>query len=219
MPATRYTVGTTFAEAILKTAFSFVLISAIILFNARSLIAQNAPAAMPGKPTIFVCGDSTSKYNGSETMDKLQELRGKPMAGWGTPIATFFDPAKVTINNVGHAGTSSRTYYNGDWPRVLPQIKQGDYVLLVFGINDGGLGTPNGIGDEVIERPVARRGGGNSTRGAGPNGTTPHLRLVHVQDGDRRAGKRREGRFPHRHDAQHVDQPQGEISRRPADRR
>ena len=71
------------------------------------------------------------------------------MVGWGTPIAAFFDPAKVTINNVGHAGRSSLTYYNGDWPNVLPKINAGDYVLLVFGINDGT--TPGGLGDETTE--------------------------------------------------------------------
>jgi lysophospholipase L1-like esterase len=80
-------------------------------------------------PKIFVCGDSTAKNNANGAL------------GWGTPIADYFDPAKATIKNVGHAGTSSLTYYNGDWPRVLPQIGSGDYVLLVFGINDGT--TPN----------------------------------------------------------------------------
>src|SRR5882672_1783106 len=83
-----------------------------------------------GKPSIFVCGDSTAKNSGNGK-------NGEPVAGWGTPIAGFFDAAKVVIKNVGHAGTSSRTYYDGDWPAVLPQIKTGDYVLLVFGINDG----------------------------------------------------------------------------------
>jgi lysophospholipase L1-like esterase len=72
------------------------------------------------------------------------------MVGWGTPIAEFFDPAKAVVKNVGHAGKSSLTYYNGDWPNVLPQIKAGDFVLLVFGINDGG--TPPGIGDETVAR-------------------------------------------------------------------
>jgi len=88
-------------------------------------------------PAIFVCGDSTAKNNAGGAQ------------GWGTAIAAYFDPAKAVINNVAHAGTSSRTYYDGDWPRVLPQIKTGDYVLIVFGINDGGLRTPPGLGDEV----------------------------------------------------------------------
>ncbi len=96
--------------------------------------------SQPTKPTIFVCGDSTAKNNG-------KGKNGSPVAGWGTPIAAFFDPDKAVVSNVAHAGRSSLTYYNGDWPNVLPKIKAGDYLLLVFGINDGT--TPNGIGDET----------------------------------------------------------------------
>jgi lysophospholipase L1-like esterase len=95
------------------------------------------------KPAIFVCGDSTSKNSGNGK-------NGSPVAGWGTPIANFFDSEKVAVKNVGHAGKSSFTYYTGDWPKVLPQIQAGDYVLLVFGINDGG--TPPGLGDETVDR-------------------------------------------------------------------
>ncbi|HVT89248.1 MAG TPA: GDSL-type esterase/lipase family protein [Tepidisphaeraceae bacterium] len=109
--------------------------------------------ASGGKPNIFICGDSTSKFSGSETPTSMQSCDGKQRAGWGTPIAEFFDPARVTVRNVGQPGRSSMTYYNGDWPKVLPQINSGDFLLLVFGINDGGRGTPPGIGDEV--RPGA----------------------------------------------------------------
>src|SRR5207248_1241838 len=108
-------------------ACTALFLAPLVILAAASTIA--APAA-PGKPTIFVCGDSTSKFAGNETI-------ASEMQGWGTPIAQFFDSEKVKINNVGHAGTSSLSYYNGDWPRVLPQIKAGDYVLIVFGINDG----------------------------------------------------------------------------------
>jgi lysophospholipase L1-like esterase len=95
------------------------------------------------KPAIFVCGDSTAKNSG-------KGKNGVPLVGWGTPVAEFFNPEKVVIKNVGHAGRSSRTYYDGDWPHVLPQIKAGDFVLLVFGINDGS--TPPGLGDEAVMR-------------------------------------------------------------------
>src|SRR5205823_4534709 len=136
------------------------LLACTALFFAPLVIFATAsttpPGAAPAKPTIFVCGDSTSKFAGNETITS-------EMQGWGTPTAKFFDSEKVKINNVGHAGTSSLSYYNGDWPRVLPQIKAGDYVLIVFGINDGS--TLNGIGEET--RPVARGG----TRGSAA--TTP----------------------------------------------
>ena len=94
-------------------------------------------------PTIFVCGDSTSKNSG-------KGKNGDPVAGWGTPIADLFDSEKVFVKNAGHGGRSSRTYYEGDWPSILPQIEEGDFVLLVFGINDGS--TPPGLGDETVLR-------------------------------------------------------------------
>jgi lysophospholipase L1-like esterase len=100
-------------------------------------------------------GDSTARNSG-------KGRSGEPVAGWGTPLADYFDPAKATIANVAHAGQSSRTYYNlpGDFPSALPRIKAGDYVLLVFGINDGGpprtvkdRGSIPGLGDETVELP------------------------------------------------------------------
>lgn len=96
-----------------------------------------------GKPVIFVCGDSTAKNSG-------KGKSGESLAGWGTPIAEFFDSEKVVIKNVARAGQSSRTYYDRDWPNVLPKIKPGDFVLLVFGINDGS--TPPGLGEETVLR-------------------------------------------------------------------
>ncbi len=118
-------------------AFTFFirLVAAWMLLAVPILLAAE-PLAAPSIPTIFVCGDSTAKSPGD-------------IMGWGTPIADYFDAAKVMINNVAHAGTASRTYFETDWPKVLPQIKAGDFLLLVFGINDGGLRTPPGLGDEV----------------------------------------------------------------------
>ncbi len=104
--------------------------------------AQTEPS---GKPSIFVCGDSTSKFSGSETS-------ASEMQGWGTPLAEYFDGSKVTVRNVGHAGQSSLTYYVGDWPKVISEVRAGDYVLIVFGINDGT--TPAGMGEETKQVTV-----------------------------------------------------------------
>jgi lysophospholipase L1-like esterase len=122
----------------MKTKLPLLIILGL-LGGAGFVRAQEAAS----KPAIFVCGDSTAKNSGAGK-------NGQPMVGWGTPIADFFDPEKAVVKNVGHAGKSSLTYYTGDWPKVLPQINKGDYVLLVFGINDGG--TPPGIGDETVTR-------------------------------------------------------------------
>lgn len=119
---------------------SISLVAALSLFG----LAQYLPAqdTLP-KPAIFVCGDSTAKNHGPGR-------NGEQMVGWGTPLSNYFNLDRVTINNVGHAGKSSFTYYTGDWPGVLPQIHSNDFVLLVFGINDGG--TPPGLGDETVTR-------------------------------------------------------------------
>lgn len=105
-------------------------------FLPRAFCLALAASTAVGQPTIFVCGDSTSKSSA-------------PIQGWGTPVAAYFDPAKATVSNEGHGGKSSRTYFDGDWPRVLPKIAPGDFVLLVFGINDGT--TLGGTGDETRE--------------------------------------------------------------------
>jgi lysophospholipase L1-like esterase len=119
----------------------------VLLFTFAAL----AGAAAAEKPTIFVLGDSTAR-------NTAKGRNGEPCAGWGTPLADYFDPAKVEVANVAHAGTSSRTYFTnpGDWPRVEPRIKAGDFVLLGFGINDGtppprGRGSLPGLGDETLE--------------------------------------------------------------------
>ena len=127
-----------------------------LLFAGACLLGYGRLAAADtttGPPTIFVMGDSTARNPGNGK-------NGQPWAGWGTPLADYFDPARAVVANVAHAGTSSRTYYNNpaDWPRALPLIRAGDFVLLVFGINDGGpptsvsaRGSIPGIGEETVE--------------------------------------------------------------------
>src|ERR1039457_4312233 len=132
----------------MKTKLQLLIILSL-LAGAGFVRAQDAT----DKPSIFVCGDSTARNTG---MGK----NGEPMVGWGMPITNFFDPEKVVVRNVAHAGQSSRTYYDNpnDWLSVLPRIKAGDFVLLVFGINDGGpprtvrdRGSIPGLGDETVD--------------------------------------------------------------------
>jgi len=132
-----------FKKSILTQISSWIF----VLFVSSCFVSPGiraSPAEPPktqAKPSIFVCGDSTAKNSG-------KGKNGDPVAGWGTPIVDFFDPAKVAVKNVGHAGTSSMSYYQGDWPNVIKQVQPGDFVLIVFGINDGGKSL-DGIGDET----------------------------------------------------------------------
>jgi lysophospholipase L1-like esterase len=85
------------------------------------------PATAPSLPTLWVIGDST--------VSNPQ----KGMAGWGTPVGKYFDSSKIRVVNKARGGRSSRTYIaEGLWDQVVPQIKQGDFVIVQFGHNDGG---------------------------------------------------------------------------------
>ena len=44
----------------------------LFAFSAPAQAQNAAPTSAPSKPTILVCGDSTSKFSGGETMDLVQ---------------------------------------------------------------------------------------------------------------------------------------------------
>lgn len=82
----------------------------------------------PGKPMVFICGDSTVK-----NADKDDD----GMWGWGSQAGLILDTAKITFENVAMAGRSTRSYLReGRWERVYNALQPGDFVLLQFGHND-----------------------------------------------------------------------------------
>jgi rhamnogalacturonan acetylesterase len=103
----------------------------------------------PNLPTLFVVGDSTAS-NG-------------PRAGWGDPLADYFDLTKINVANRALGGRSSRSFITeGHWADALKEMKAGDYVLVQMGQNDGGgnlaaldtgraRGSLAGIGEETRE--------------------------------------------------------------------
>lgn len=111
---------------------------------------------MQQKPTIYVIGDSTTNNN-------------LPMMGWGTALPDFFDTTKISIANHAMAGRSTRTFVKeGRWDKVTSLLKPGDYVMMVFGHNEGakpGITPPNadangratgrgvlkGIGEDTVQ--------------------------------------------------------------------
>lgn len=78
-------------------------------------------------PVIYTIGDSTVQSYTSGYY---------PRAGWGQVLGQFFDATKVTVSNKAAGGTSSKSFYEGQWPAVRSLIKAGDYVTIGFGIND-----------------------------------------------------------------------------------
>ena len=91
---------------------------------------HGSAAREPGKPVIFVVGDSTGKIDDSATSG---------MVGWGQVFADYVNPRKATVDNHAKAGRSARTFLNeGRWNAVYDALQPGDIVLIQFGHNDGG---------------------------------------------------------------------------------
>jgi lysophospholipase L1-like esterase len=76
---------------------------------------------------IFTIGDSTVQdYNAGYY----------PRKGWGQVLPFFFNTANVQVVNKAVGGTSSKSYYDNQWPAVRDALKAGDFVFIQFGIND-----------------------------------------------------------------------------------
>jgi rhamnogalacturonan acetylesterase len=91
--------------------------------------------ANPALPSLILVGDSTVRNGHGIGSDGLW--------GWGAPIADLFDPAKINVVNRAIGGLSSHSYISsGHWANTLALIKPGDFVLIQFGHNDGGINLP-----------------------------------------------------------------------------
>lgn len=94
---------------------------AFVIWLAAALLA------CAGSPTLYVIGDSTVRNSTGGQM------------GWGDPLVSRFDPAKIEVVNRAIGGRSSRTFLTeGRWDAVMAHLKAGDFVLIQFGHNDGG---------------------------------------------------------------------------------
>jgi len=118
------------------------------------------PSQEPADPklaSIWLIGDSTVRNGRGDG--------GLGQWGWGEPLHSRFDQAKINVVNRALGGLSSRTYMNsGLWDKVLLRLKPGDVLLMQFGHNDNGplddkaraRGTLPGIGDETkeVDNPI-----------------------------------------------------------------
>jgi uncharacterized repeat protein (TIGR02543 family) len=83
--------------------------------------------------TIYTVGDSTmSNYAASSY----------PQSGWGQQLHFFFNSANVVVSNRAVGGTSSKSFYDNQWPAVRNSLKAGDFVFIQFGINDAKKDDP-----------------------------------------------------------------------------
>lgn len=119
------------------------------------------PPANPALPTLILIGDSTVR-NGHGRGDQNQW-------GWGAPIEGLFDPAKINVVNRAIGGLSSHSYISeGHWDLALEIIKPGDFVLIQWGHNDGGINLPG-------TTPIPDQGlAPGATPAPPPAGTQPH---------------------------------------------
>ncbi|PKD17747.1 rhamnogalacturonan acetylesterase [Salegentibacter salinarum] len=94
----------------------------------RDYMLENPEVELPSKKNVFLIGDSTVANNNDEEA-----------VGWGVPIEQYFDTTRVNVINKARGGRSSRTFRNeGLWDAIKDSIKEGDFVLMQFGHNDGG---------------------------------------------------------------------------------
>lgn len=119
-------------------------------------------------PTVYIIGDSTVK-NGQDRGDRGQW-------GWGHFLALWMDLDKVSVENHAIGGRSSRSFLSeGRWEKIRSQLKEGDYVLIQFGHNDGGelntgraRGSLKGTGEEyediIYSKPDQKELEGKSDR-------------------------------------------------------
>jgi rhamnogalacturonan acetylesterase len=117
--------------------------------------------ANPKLPSLFLVGDSTVRNGHGTGSDGLW--------GWGAPIADLFDPTKINVVNRAIGGLSSHTYISaGHWDSTLEMVKPGDFVVIQFGHNDGGLNLPGAT-------PVPDQGLAPSAMpSTPPTGAAPH---------------------------------------------
>ena len=118
------------------------ILSIVVIFAALAFVYQQ-------KPTLYLIGDSTTHNADKETW------------GWGSIIPDYFDLSMISVKNHAMAGRSTRTFLKeGRWQKVDSLLKPGDYVMMVFGHNEGSKpdttksgyrGVLKGTGQETVE--------------------------------------------------------------------
>lgn len=88
---------------------------------------KDEPVIETDKPVIYIAGDST-----------VQSYRASyaPQQGWGYYLQNYFAD-NVTVSNHAIAGRSSKSFYDqGRFQTIADSLKEGDYVMIQFAIND-----------------------------------------------------------------------------------
>jgi lysophospholipase L1-like esterase len=115
-----------------RIRFEFIASTAHI--NALT-IEPVSDAVWNAKPVIYTCSDSTvASYGLSPSSGPFPT--GLTLMGWGEPLHNHFDSG-IIIDNQAQAGRSSRSFAEeGILDAILNRIKPGDYLFVMFAIND-----------------------------------------------------------------------------------
>ncbi len=96
--------------------------------------AQTPSGPISSDPTLFLLGDSTTRYYDA----KAQSQNGGPIQGWGYYLPDYLDSA-LPVDNRSMGGRSTKKAYDeGRWQGIVDSMKEGDFVIIQFAINDAG---------------------------------------------------------------------------------
>lgn len=119
----------------------FEFIASIASINALT-IEPVSDTVWNAKPVIYTASDSTvASYGLSPSSGPFPT--GITLMGWGEPLYNHFDNG-IIIDNQALAGRSSRSFAEeGVLDAILNRIKPGDYLFIMFAINDSADVVPS----------------------------------------------------------------------------
>lgn len=123
-----------------RIRFEFIA-SSVRHINALT-IEPVSDAVWNAKPVLYLASDSTVASYGLSPSAGPYPL-GLTLMGWGEPLYNHFDNG-IIIDNQAQAGRSSRSYAEeGLLDAILNRIKPGDYLFVMFAINDSADVVPS----------------------------------------------------------------------------
>jgi lysophospholipase L1-like esterase len=95
--------------------------------HVNAITITPTPQAELDKITVYLASDSTVSSYAPEVF---------PLTGWGVPLANYFT-SDVRVSDQAKPGRSSKSFYEeGSLAAIDNTIKAGDYLFVMFAIND-----------------------------------------------------------------------------------